>query len=351
MSAKQNTNTGAFSALKQDIKSGNPRPLYMFYGEETYLLHYYTQQLRKKMIDPLTEEFNFHRFNDETFSAQAVYDAVENLPMMAERSMVLVEDVDLFKLPEEERSQLQALFEDLPDYCTVVFFFETVAWKPDKRLKKFWSAIEKNAQIVEFAKQSQRELMAWVGRHFASHKKTISSDLCAYLIEITGGTMTALGSEIQKIAAYALGSEITKYDIDAVTEPVLDAVVFEMTDQIARNEYGPALNKLRDLCKMQTEPLSILGAVGAQMRRVSAARTLLDAGRGSGELMQLCGLSDYAARKTLATAGKVPARFCAAAARLVLETDYRIKTSYDDPQRLLELLLLQLSQEATYGKN
>ena len=326
MSAKQNTNTGAFSALKQDIKSGNPRPLYMFYGEETYLLHYYTQQLRKKMIDPLTEEFNFHRFNDETFSAQAVYDAVENLPMMAERSMVLVEDVDLFKLPEEERSQLQALFEDLPD-------------------------IEKNAQIVEFAKQSQRELMAWVGRHFASHKKTISSDLCAYLIEITGGTMTALGSEIQKIAAYALGSEITKYDIDAVTEPVLDAVVFEMTDQIARNEYGPALNKLRDLCKMQTEPLSILGAVGAQMRRVSAARTLLDAGRGSGELMQLCGLSDYAARKTMATAGKVPARFCAAAARLVLETDYRIKTSYDDPQRLLELLLLQLSQEATYGKN
>lgn len=351
MSAKPASNTGAFGALKQDIKNRTPQPLYIFYGEETYLLHYYTEQLRKKLIDPLTEEFNYHRFNEETFSVQALYDAAENLPMMAERSMVLVEDVDLFKLPEGERGLLQDLFADLPDYCTIVFLFETVAWKPDKRLKKFWSALEKNAQIVEFAKQSPRELTSWIVRHFASYKKSISTDLCGYLIEITGGTMTGLGSEIQKIAAYTQGTEVTKQDIDAVTEPVLDAVVFEMTDQIARNEYGPALNKLRELCKMQTEPLSILGAVGAQMRRISAARTLLDAGRGSGELMQLCGLSDYAARKTVSTAGKVSAAFCAAAARLVLETDYRIKTSYDDPQRLLELLILQLAQEANYGKN
>ena len=37
------------------------------------------------------------------------------------------------------------------------------------------------------------------------------------------------------------------------------------------------------------------------------------------------------------------------AAQLVLETDYRIKTSYDDPQRLLELLLLSLAREAQNG--
>jgi hypothetical protein len=29
-----------------------------------------------------------------------------------------------------------------------------------------------------------------------------------------------------------------------------------------------------------------------------------------------------------------------------METDYRIKTSFDDAHRLLELLLLQLAQEA-----
>ena len=38
--------------------------------------------------------------------------------------------------------------------------------------------------------------------------------------------------------------------------------------------------------------------------------------------------------------------FLAKAAQLVLETDVKIKTSVDDPERLLELLILQLAQEA-----
>ena len=38
--------------------------------------------------------------------------------------------------------------------------------------------------------------------------------------------------------------------------------------------------------------------------------------------------------------------FCKAAAELVLETDNAMKTSFDDPERLLELLILRLAQEA-----
>ena len=37
------------------------------------------------------------------------------------------------------------------------------------------------------------------------------------------------------------------------------------------------------------------------------------------------------------------------AMELVLETDIRIKTSYDSPERLLEVLVLQLSQEARHA--
>ena len=33
----------------------------------------------------------------------------------------------------------------------------------------------------------------------------------------------------------------------------------------------------------------------------------------------------------------------------LLETDYAMKTSYDEKERLLELLVLRLSQEARHG--
>ena len=221
-----------------------------------------------------------------------------------------------------------------------------MAWKPDKRYKKLWDAVDDNGTVVEFSKQNQRDLIAWIGRHFASRGKRIATDLCAYLIDITGGTMTALASEISKIAAYSGADEIKKSDIDAVTEPVMEAVAFEMTNLMGQGQYGAALQKLHTLFKMQQEPVVILGAIGAHFRRLGVARTLQDHGKTYSDLMRLCGMSDYAAKKTMDMSRRFSAKFCAFAAELILETDNALKTSYDEPQRLLEVLILRLAQEA-----
>ena len=344
--AKKPTQDTGLQQLKMALKDKKLGRLYIFHGEETFLLSHYLGQVRKQLLDPLTESFNYHRFNNETFDMRSFIDAVENFPMMAEATLIQVDDIDLFKLQEADRTKMAEVLSDIPDWCTVVFTYETVGWKPDKRLKKLWEAIDSNAEIVEFAKQNQRDLVAWIGRHFSAHKKRISNDLCVYLIDITGGTMTALSGEIDKICAYSGADEIRKTDIDAVTEPVLDAVVFQMTDLLSEGRYAAALEKLQTLLKMQQEPLAILGAVGGHYRRLGTARTLLDNGRNASDLQKLCGIPDYPARKTMEAARRIRSEFCAKAAQLVLETDYQMKTSFDEPERLLELLLLQLAQEA-----
>lgn len=347
--AKKPTNVGMLQELKAQIKSKQPGRLYIFHGEEVFLLNHYLGSLRNLLLDPLTESFNYHSLNHENFDIRAFADAVEAMPMMAEATLVTVDDVDPFKLTEADREKLGQLLADIPEWCTVVFTFETVTWKPDKRYKKLWEAIDNAALIVEFAKQDQRDLIAWIQRHFAAHHKRIAGELCVYLIDITGGTMTALSSEIKKISAYSGADEIRKSDIDAVTEPVLDAVVFQMTYLLSAGSYAAALEKLQQLLKMQQEPLQILGTVGSHFRRISTARTLLDNGRSASELQKLYGIPDYPARKTMEAARHFRPEFCAKAAELVLETDYRIKTSFDDAERLLELLVLRLAQEARHG--
>ena len=347
--AKRTEQPGGLQELKNDLRNKQPQRLYFFHGEEVFLLHHYLQQLKKLLTDELTESFNFHKLNNETFDLQSLADCVENLPMMAEFTFVWVDEIDIFKLPESDREKLIEILSDIPDYCTVVFTYVTTPWKPDKRLKKLWDAVSKHGSIVEFPKQEQRDLIPWITRHFAAGKKRISPDLCAYLIEITGGTMTALGSEIDKICAYSGTEEIKKSDIDAVTEPILDAVVFQMTDLLGQGNFAAALLKLDQLMKMQQEPIAILGAVGGHLRRVAAARVLLDNGKNSGELMKMYAMGDYAARKTMESARRFSASFCCKAAELVLETDNKMKTSFDTPQRLLELLVLQLAQEARNG--
>lgn len=348
--AKKQEKSDSLQELKLALRNKELDRLYFFHGEEVFLLHHYLGQIKKQLLDPLTESFNFHRLNNETFDIQTFADAVENLPMMAEFTMVEVDDIDLFKMNEADRNKMTEILSDIPEYCCVVFTYITQPWKPDKRLKKLWDAVENHGKIVEFAKQNQRDLIAWVTRHFAAHKKRISTDLCAYLIEITGGTMTALSGEIEKICSYSGADEIRKTDIDAVTEPVLDAVVFQMTDFLSAGRYDQALLKLQQLLKMQQEPLAILGAVGGHFRRIGTARTLLDHGKSASDLQRLCvPMQDFAARKTMEAARRFRPEFCKKAAQLVLETDYQMKTSFDDSERLLELLLLQLAQEAKNG--
>lgn len=347
--AKKQEQPDGLQQLKAALKSKTLGRLYIFHGEETFLLTHYLGQLKKQLLDPLTESFNYTRLNNENFDMRMFIDAVEAMPMMADSTLVQVDEIDLFKLPEADRTKMAEVLADIPEWCTVIFTYETVTWKPDKRLKKLWEAIERNAEIVEFAKQNQRDLIAWTQRHFAAHKKRISADLCVYLIDITGGTMTALSGEIDKICAYSGADEIKRSDIDAVTEPVMDAVVFQMTDMLSEGLYANAFQKLQQLLKMHQDPLAILGAVGMHFRRLGTARTLLDNGKNASDLAKLCGIFDYPARKAMEAARRVRPEFCAKASLLILETDYRMKTSFDDPQRLLELLILQLSQEARNG--
>ena len=343
--AKKQEQPDALQSLKQAIRAKDPGRLYFFYGEELFLLHHYLEQLRKVIVDELTESFNYHKLTTETFDIREFADCLENLPMMSERTMVVVDEIDVFKMNEGDREKMVDIFSDIPDYCTVVFTYETVTFKPDKRYKKLWDAVNKHGELVEFAKQSQRDLIAWISRHFAAAGKRIQPDLCAYLIDITDGTMTSLVGEIQKITAYSGTDEIRKSDIDAVTEPVLDAVIYQMTDLLSQGEYGGALLKLQQLLKMQQEPLMILGAIGSHFRRLATARTLLDNGKNAAELMRLYGIQDYPARKTMSAAGRFSAKFYARAAELVLESDRHMKTSFDEPKRILEVLIMDLARE------
>lgn len=337
-------------ALKQCLRNHQLNSFYIFYGEETFLLHHYLGQLKKQLVDELTESFNYHKLTSETFDVQTLASAVESLPMMAEKTLVWVDDVDIFKLADADRSHLAEVFADIPDYCTLVLTFETTPWKPDKRFKKLWDSISGFAEIVEFPKQNQRDLIAWISRRFAAESKKISPELCSYLIDITGGTMTALAGEITKIAAFSDAEVVVRSDIDAVTEPVLDAVVFQMTDMLSDGRYGPALEKLQQLLKLQQKPIAILGAIGNHFRRISAAVVLNSNGKNANELTKICGVSDYVAKKIMGVAKKFRASFCAFVAEQIVETDSKMKTSYDDPERLLELLLLRLSEEAKNGK-
>ena len=346
MARKAAPDNGAYQKLKSDLKAGNLGSCYLLYGEEAYLRSYYLDRMRKKLLSGPAEEFNCHRFNRETLDWDEVAAAVEAMPMMAERTVVEVDDVDLYKEPETAREKIISILSDLPDYCCLIFVYDTVAFSQDKRLKKLHKAVEDHVQCVEFRKQSGAELRAWIQRQAQREGKFIDNATADYLAFLTDNSLSALQSELRKLTAYAAGQQITRQDVDALVEPTLTAVSFDISNAIVDGSYERALQKLRELLAMQQEPILLLGAIATQMRRLLYGRILSENGRGADALAKLCGIGEYPARLTMNAVRNLSYRFCAQAVRLCLEADRQMKGSGGEPQRILELLLVQLAQEA-----
>ncbi|WP_295868023.1 DNA polymerase III subunit delta [uncultured Oscillibacter sp.] len=345
-SAKPKENA-AFQKLKADISAGTPGCVYIFYGEEAYLREYYLGELRKKLIPAGFEEFNYHRLEGRELTVQALAEMAEAMPMMTERTLIQVSDFDIFKLNEDQRERLIAFLEDVPPYCCVVFSYDTLEYKPNRTMKKLCKALSDRAETVEFRQADSSDLTAWIARRFRALGKEIDRQTAEYLIFLCGPLMTGLVPEIAKVGAYAKGKTVTQKDIDAVADPVLSAEVFKLSDAVLAGSYDQAARILGDLLKMQTEPILILGMLGAQLRRIYTARLALDSGKDKYWLMSLWGYkSDYPVRMLLSAAKKATVQWCAGAVKECQVLDRRMKSEKGiDSAGELKLLLVRLGAQ------
>ena len=334
----------AYQKFKADLSAGAVGCAYIFYGEESYLREYYLEELRKKLVPAGFEEFNYHRLEGKDLTVQTLTEMAEAMPMLSERTFIVVTDFDIFKLGEDQREKLIALLEDIPSYCCMVFVYDTVAYKPNKTMKKLCKAIGDHVQAVEFRAQDSSDLVAWIARRFRALDKEIDRQTAEYLIFTCGGLMTGLVPEISKIAAYAKGKAITQKDIDDVADPVLSAEVFKLSDAVLQGNYDLAASILGDLLKMQTEPIMILAALGSQLRRIYTARLAIDSGKDKYWLMELWDMkSDYPAKLLLSAAKRTTADWCADAVKMCQVLDRRMKSEKGiDAAGELKLLLVRL---------
>ena len=342
MARTKQTDSSGYQTLKSELKAGVFRRMYVFYGEEDYLRENYRKQLRNKLVSGPAEEFNYHRFTEENWSLEAISEAVEAVPMMSEYSLVEISDVNLFQRPDSERTQLSELLTELPDYCVLLLIYDALEWKPDKRIKKLWEPISRQALEVDFPRQPESQLLPWIRRHLATGKKAMRDDLARYLILQTGGSMTVLAAELQKLMSYTDQQEITRNDIDAVVIPVMEAAVFDITGDLGRKDFEGALEKLRNLLRQDTEPIVINAVIGRQLRQLYGAKILSDHGKGPFDLAKLYGIRDFAAREVYQQARGFQKSVLRQAILLSSRTDYAMKTSGGDAAELLEMMVLRL---------
>lgn len=343
MPPKAKTDHTAMRELKQALRAGTPGNLYLFHGEEAYLREYYLGELKKALLPEGLEDFNLHTAQGKECSVAWIEQAVNCFPMMSERTLVLVTDFDLFALGEKEREALAAVLADLPDYCCLTFVYDLLPYKADGR-SKLAAAIKSRGSVINFQRQEQGDLTDWICRRFKASGHTIDTEDARYLIFLCGDLMNNLVSEIGKISAYCTTQRVTREAIDAVAIPIIDAVVFQMTDAMAHKNFDKAASVLADLLHAQESGIMILSVMGKYFRQLYTARLYLDRGKSRDELMALWNMKNtYPADKIMDAARGFSLVWCRHAVRRCSETELLLKSSYGQEQEILVSLLMELA--------
>ena len=345
MAKKKEETYPGYEELRAALQSGGPANVYIFFGEETYLMQQAVEQLRALLVPAGFEEFNYHRLTGKGLTVQELTEAVEAMPMMSQSTFVTVTDMDVFKLDEAQRTALVSLLEDFPEYCTLVFLYRQLPYKKDGKMKKLTAAVAAHTTEIEFAPPGRQKLQKWVRRRFAAFDKELDDNAIDHLLFTCGSLMDGLVPEINKIAAYAKGKRVTVADIDAVADPVLDARIFDMTNAVTARDYDRAAAVLAELLRMQTEPIAILAVLGRELRQLYTARLALDGKKDAVWVKELWRMtSAYPATKLMEAARSVSRPWCRDAVRRCQTLDRRMKSERNlDAEGALKLFLMELA--------
>lgn len=351
--AKKPAKDDGVQKLKQDLKQHAVGSLYLIGGEEDYLKAHYLAALEREVVDETFRDFNYDRLEGASLTAERLIEAVDSYPAMAERRMIVINDLDVYKAPAALKEELPGILADLPAYVCLVFYYDTIALKPDKRTK-LHKIITENGCIADFSHLERHDLIPWVKRHAKDAGKYIDTDTCDYLLFLCGTSMTGLTLEIEKACAHSATDSVKRSDIDAVCTRVLDAVTFDLTDAIAAQRFDRALRLVGDLIAQKNEPIVLLSAIARHIQRLYVAKLAMQAHKSDRELMELLGSkSTYYARKMRDSAARLETGWLRRAILLCGETDIAMKSTGTDRTKALELLLLQMAanerEQAVHG--
>ncbi len=330
-----------------ELKAKGPGPLYLLWGEEDYLLKCFLDELRSACLQGGDESFDYKKLSGPEQVYDDVAEAVNAMPFMGGRIFVEMAGFDVNRCKDE---RTQALFEDIPEWCTVAIVQATDA-APDGRLS-FVKNLKKRGKAMEFKSQDSDELIKWMRRRFrALGKEKVDQSAMERLMQLSGDRMSGLIPEIEKVAAYAAGERVTVADVDAVAHHLPEADAFEMAECIATKDYDGAADKLSELLAGGEEPIKILSTIAWQMRQLYVAEVCEETGQLAqlGELLN--SRSDYRIRKTQELAKRFPkgvlARYVRLCAECVLWT--REAGSVTDETEALRELLVRFAVERKYA--
>ena len=277
------------------------KPAYLLTGSDRPKIARALRRLRERIGDDSTEHLNAR-----DASAADVIASCNAMGLFGgdDGRLVIVEEAERWKAADVKEV---AAYLAAPSPATVLAFLAEEL-KADAPLAK---AVAKAGDILRYD-VPKRRLPEWVAKQFGRYGAKAERDACRALVEIVGDDLDELQSEIDKLATWANGDQITVRDVEEMAAGRAETAIFSLTDAWGRRDVGAVLASAEAIMERSVRPRSVelmrmIGSMVNHVGRVRRCQKLADQGIRPRDAAPQLKMHPFAAEKAFAQAANFSA--------------------------------------------
>jgi DNA polymerase-3 subunit delta len=330
------------------LGKGQVVPAIFLLGKDSYL----REMCRRKIIDqyvaPGVRDWGITRFSAADDDAPAILGQAQTLPMLAPQQVIFVSDVDAWeRLGDASRDamvkQLSEYFDRPVPFSVLVFEAEEL----DQRMRLAKILMEKTLVVsVDLSSDpaERSKLAGPVAFEMAQELGVIlEEDAADELLELLDAELTAVRTEIEKLAAYVgERGRITRADVELLVVSSRKYQVWDLTEMLASRRVTQSLEFLDNLLREGEAPAQLVGALAWMYRKLLEAQEV-PANAPDWQAARRLGMRPAMAQLAVRQSRKFPKAQLSRGLAALYEADSRLKSGGTSQQAVMEFLVAQLA--------
>ena len=250
MAKSTSDGTVGISEIIKQVERNKFFPIYLFYGNEQYIIEEIIHMIIDKSVDPTLRQLNVEKYYCSETDSETIVTSALSIPMLSERKVIVVRDYEKIN----DSKALRHYFE-FPSQSTILVLTANTI---DKR-KSIFSIIAKIGAVIKCENLKRQELIEWVKNKIHSYGKEINDTSIEMLFELKGNSLQEVYTELDKVITFAGDKKIIDdKDILSVTGATKEFNVFELINLIGGGEKTKAIVMMNKLLDQNTEPILIV---------------------------------------------------------------------------------------------
>ena len=319
--------------------------IHFLYGNDEFAISRRLKEFESDFPDATSADMNTARLDARSMSENDFNNAVNAMPFLAKRRLVLLANPSTKYNNPSLRKKLFEFIEKMQDTTWLVMYESVEPRDAEKHwLVKWAEKNEKLIQIKAFMLPRLKDMTSWIVNETKNQGGQIEPRAAEMLKDMVGVDTRQAGMEIAKLLAYVNWARpINSQDVEAVCIVTSQQSVFDFVDALANGNGRSAQHLLHRLLESE-DPFSLWGMVVRQFRLLLQAREILDGRGNKDDVARALGVHPFVAEKTTQQAARFSIESLESIYRRLLTIDEGVKTSQVTLDLAMDTLVVELTQ-------